>query len=207
MDESHRETEALLNWVAHGDREAIARLLEGYRSQLGRMVACQLDDRLAARVDASDVVQETLIVAAAALPQYAHERPLPFSAWLRSLAAQRLVDLRRRHLVAQRRSVLREQPLVGVHDTALQQLAEHLSIAGPGPPSEAWQQERAARVRQAVQSLAPVQRDVLLLHYLKHLNLTETAAALGITPRAARMRHLRALQRLRAVLESDWGNS
>ncbi len=207
MSEDQDETDTLLSQAARGDQEAVTRLLTIYRDRLRRMVASRLDDRLAARLDASDVVQETMLVAAESLPKFAQERPIPFYAWLRLLASQRLVDLQRRHLGAQRRTIFREQPMACMNDTTLHLLARQLLAQGPGPHSEALRQERLLNLRQTLEALAPDQQEILSLHYIEDLTLAEAAAVLQITAQAARMRHLRAIKRLRELLESDLGIS
>src|SRR5262249_57240597 len=103
------DTEQLLRRVADGDDAARDRLLQRFRRRLRRMVAVRFDLRLAARVDPSDVVQETLAEAAAQLDNYLHERPLPFYPWLRQLAQRRLIDLHPRHLQARPRAVTPEE--------------------------------------------------------------------------------------------------
>src|SRR3977135_2628452 len=104
------DTEQLLEAVRRGDAQARGRLLERHRPKLRRMVAVRLDRRLAARVDPSDVVQESLVEAAARLDEYGRERPLPFYPWLWRIASDRLMDASRKHLRARRRSVEREEP-------------------------------------------------------------------------------------------------
>ena len=113
-----------------GDAQARGQLLERHRARLKRMVAIRFDRRLAARVDSSDVVQETLAEASAKLDAYLRERPLPFYPWLRQIAQQRLTDARRRHL-AGRRSVTREEP-AGLPAESAMELAERL-LAGEAP--------------------------------------------------------------------------
>src|SRR3954454_9926595 len=103
------DTEHLLNQAAHGDATARDRLLDRHRDRLKRMVAVRADPRLAARVDPSDVVQETLTEAAGKLDRSLAARPLPFYPWLRQLALERLATLHRRHVRAGRRSVAREE--------------------------------------------------------------------------------------------------
>src|SRR5438105_15692238 len=117
------DTEHLLERVAAGDCAARDQLLRRHRHRLGRMVAVRFDPRLAARVDPSDVVQETLAEAAANLDRYLQDRPLPFYPWLRQLAQRRLIDLHRRHVQARRRSVTRE---VGLPDHSALALADRL---------------------------------------------------------------------------------
>jgi len=178
-------------------------LLGAYRERLRRMVSSRLDTRLAARVDPSDIVQETLVVAASSLPGYMRDQPMPFYCWLRRLALQRLVDLQRRHLGAQGRSVLREVPQLPVNDSTVHDLVRHLLADAPGPHSAAVVAEQELRLRRALDSLEETQREVLLLHYIENLTLAEAAEVLGITADAARMRHFRAIQQLRERLETE----
>ena len=99
------DTEELLRRSVGGDSSATAALLDRHRDQLRRMIAVRLDARIAARVDPSDVIQETLAVAHRQLSEYLPKRPLPFYLWLRRIACDRLADLHRRHFRAKRRSV------------------------------------------------------------------------------------------------------
>src|SRR5437867_2294662 len=99
------DTEELLDRVGRGDGAARQQLLTRHRRRLRRMIAVRMDRRMAARVDPSDVVQETLAEADTKLPGYLRSRPLPFYPWLRQLAIERLIDLHRRHIQARKRSV------------------------------------------------------------------------------------------------------
>ena len=72
------DTEDLLRRARSGDESAVEQLLERHRSRLRQMVAVRLDPQLAARVDPSDVVQEAITDAALQLPDFLHDRPLPF---------------------------------------------------------------------------------------------------------------------------------
>ena len=89
------DTDVLLDAAAGGDAAARGRLLERHRARLRRMLALRLDRRLAARVDPSDLVQETLAEADKRLDAYLRDRPLPFYPWLRQIAGNRLADARR----------------------------------------------------------------------------------------------------------------
>src|SRR5436309_2120553 len=82
-----------LHRAAGGDAAARQQLLARHRARLRRMVAIRLDRRLAARVDPSDLVQESLADAARGLDAYLKERPLPFYPWLRQFAVRRLANL------------------------------------------------------------------------------------------------------------------
>jgi RNA polymerase sigma-70 factor (ECF subfamily) len=197
------DTDELLRRSSGGDPDARNLLLVRHRTQLRQMVAVRLDRRLAARVDPSDVVQEVLAEAAQRLPDYLRERPLPFYPWLRQLAAERLIDLHRRHLHAKRRSVRREEPggLAGLPDESAEALADRLAASATGPSQHLLREEARVRVRAALGQLSPRDREVLELRHLEGLSVAETAAALGIAVGAVKVRHLRALTRLRALLD------
>jgi len=80
-----------------------------HRKKLLTMVAARLDRGVAARLDPSDVVQEALAEAAQHLDEYLRTRPLPYYAWLRQFAWERLVKLHRCHIRSKKRSVTREE--------------------------------------------------------------------------------------------------
>src|SRR5262245_60806712 len=100
----HEDTDDLLRRVAAGDHDARGRLLARHRPRLHHMIEVRLDRRLRPRIDPSDVVQDALAEAAQKLSDYARRKPLPFYPWLRRLAWERLVQVHRRHVRAQRRS-------------------------------------------------------------------------------------------------------
>lgn len=207
MTQPEDTTDELLARAVQGDGQAVNQLLASHRERLRRMVACHLDARLSARVDPSDVVQETFIVAARSLAEYAQALPMPFYPWLRRLASQHLIDLQRRHVSAQRRSVHREEPLARMNDSTVHELARYLLARIAGPRSAILQSERRQQVRQALESLDEGQRELLLMHYIEDLSLAEAATVLQITAEAARMRHIRALKRLREVLDDPSGST
>src|SRR5947208_913191 len=99
------EVDDLIVRADGGDAEARQALLARHRDRLRQMVALRLDRRLARRVDASDVVQEALADADQDLSDYLRHRPMPFYAWLRRFAWDRLVEVHRAHLLADKRSV------------------------------------------------------------------------------------------------------
>jgi RNA polymerase sigma-70 factor (ECF subfamily) len=202
MPETAPDTEELLRRAGRGDPRARGALLDRHRARLRRMVALRLDPRLAARVDPSDVVQETLAEAGRRLDDYLKDRPLPFYPWLRQIAADRLADEHRRHIGAARRSLRREEP-PGLPGGSALELADRLLDRGVGPSEAARREELRDRVRAALDGLPDRDREVLVLRHLEQLLVREIAAVLGITEGAVKVRHLRALQRLRAALDGD----
>ena len=196
------DTDQLLARASQGDGAARQQLLARHRDRLRRMVSLRLDRRLAARVDPSDVVQESLADAAAKLSGYLRERPLPFYPWLRRLAWERLMKLHHRHIAADKRSVTREAPAPLPDESALQ-MARLLLAPGPSPSEGAQRQELCDRVRAALDRLPERDREVLVLRYLEQMSTAEIAAVLGTTAGAVKVRHLRALERLRGLLPED----
>ena len=195
--------EELLQRAGHGERRAQEQLLAQYRDRLRRMVAVRLDRRLAARVDPSDVVQEALTDAAQKLSAYLRERPLPFYPWLRQLAWERLIQLHRRHIRAQRRSVTREEARdIDLPDESALELANRVLARGSSPIAQLLRAEQRDRVRAALTRLAARDREVLVLRHLEQLSIREIAAVLGVSEGAIKLRHLRALERFRVLLSS-----
>ena len=195
------EIEELLR-NASGGGLAFQHLLERHRDRLRRMVAVRLDSRLAPVVDPSDVVQEALADASRKLDDFLRERPLPFYPWLRRLAGERITQLHRRHLRTQKRAVTREERLdLPLPDESAIRLADRLVANGTSPSQRLLRDEQGRRMREVLDRLSPNDREVLVMCYLEELDFGEIAAALGISENAAKVRHFRALERVRKLLE------
>jgi RNA polymerase sigma-70 factor, ECF subfamily len=194
--------EDLLRRAGQGDAQARDELFVQHRDRLRRLIAVRLNRRLAARLDPSDLVQDVLIEANQQLVGYLRERPLPFYAWLRQIAWQRLIDIHRKHVVAQRRSVRRERA-PALPDESVAELADLLVSSHSTPSKQLMREELRERVRKALLELAERDREVLVMRYLEQLAMAEIAAVLGISEGAVKVRHLRALQRLHAALQGD----
>jgi RNA polymerase sigma-70 factor (ECF subfamily) len=203
MSTGGTDTDELLRRADDGDATAVQELLSRHRGRLRHMVSVRMDPRLAARLDPSDVVQEALAEAFRALPDYLRRRPLPFYAWVRRLAWQRLVQLHRKHIHTQKRSVTREEPReMGLSNESVMELADQLVGAGTSPSGRLVRQEMFARVRSALERLASSDREILILRHLEQLSVQEAAEVLEITRTAASTRHFRAMQRLQRLLEA-----
>jgi RNA polymerase sigma-70 factor, ECF subfamily len=196
------QTQELLDRVRRGEAAAVEGLLGLHREPLRRMIGLRLDPALAARVDASDVVQDVLLEAHRRLDDYLKRPALPFHLWLRHIAKDHIIDAHRRHRLAQRRSLDREQPLVPARlaDHSSFELAGQILDQEPTPASEAVRRELQGRLDAAVAALDEHDREVILMRHGEQLSNQEMAAALGIAEAAASMRYLRAVRRLRAAL-------
>src|SRR5579871_6204597 len=201
MQPATPDTEELVLLAREGNEAARDNLLAVHRDRLRRMVAVRMDQRLMARLDPSDVVQEALLDAAGKLPDYLREQPIPFYPWLRRLTWDVLSRLHEQHLRTHKRSVAREQPGgFALSDDSALDLARWLVDSGTSPSGKAVKEEMSARVRAALDELGEMDREVLVLRYLEQLSTHEIASVLAITEGAVKTRHLRALRRLRAAL-------
>jgi RNA polymerase sigma-70 factor, ECF subfamily len=204
MAQNGAETDALLERAGAGDEQARERLLERHRSRLKRMIAVRMDGRLAARLDASDVVQEALADAARELPEYVRSQRMAFYPWLRQLAWDRLVRLHRDHITTRRRSVNREAAaLLPLPEKSALDLARRLVSSGTSPSGQLIREELRERVRSTLDRMPPRDREVLVLRYLEMLTNAEVADVLGISEGAVKVRHLRALERFRGLLDDQ----
>ncbi|MCU0708276.1 MAG: sigma-70 family RNA polymerase sigma factor [Pirellula sp.] len=203
MSEPPEREEALLQRAASGDQRAFADLMEPWRQRLRTAIALRMDQRLGVRIDPSDVLQEAMVVASLELGKYAATRPMPFYDWLQKLAFQKLIDLQRRHIFADRRSILREERRSQWNDTTLHHLAKSLSGYILGPQSAALAAEREVQLLAALASLENAYQEILYMHYVENRSLTEAAESLEISPSTARTRHYRALRKLRELLRDQ----
>jgi RNA polymerase sigma-70 factor (ECF subfamily) len=197
-----QETHESLRAAAAGDLERWGVLLSQHRERLRRMVALRLDRRLQARVDASDVVQDAFLEASTRLAEYVQEPAMSFFLWLRFLTAQKILELHRRHLGAQMRDAGREISLYrnALPATSSAALAAQLLGHETGPSEAAIRAERKIRLQEALNSLDPLDREVLALRHFEQLNNAETAQSLGLQESAASKRYIRALKKLRDIL-------
>lgn len=193
-------THELIDRARLGDEIAREQLLERYRDYLRRMVAVRLDRRIAARVDASDIVQETLVEASRRLDDYLKERPIPFYGWLRQLAGERVIDAHRRHVTSQRRSVTLEYRSQDFPDASIDRLAGAFFATDTSPSNRVIRLERGDQVKAALASLTLRDREVVVMRHLERLSIAEIASMLEISEPAVKSRLLRALLRMREHL-------
>lgn len=197
------QTDQLLEQARTGTDGAVDQLLGEFREPLRRVIGLRLDPVLARRVDASDIVQDVMIEATQRLKEYLKSPTMPFQLWLRHLAQDRIIDTHRRHRLAQRRSVDKEQPIarpMWADDESSASLVAQLVDTERTPASAAIQQELARRLTDAVDQLGEDDREIVLMRHTEQLSNQQVAGALGLTEAAASMRYLRALRRLRGVL-------
>lgn len=198
-DEKARADE--IAFLTKGGKRAAARLFSKYRDRLARMVDFRLDPRLHGRVDGADVLQEAFIEVARRLDYYLGHPDVSFFVWTRQITMQTVLTIHRRHL-AQKRDVGQEVSLrlpAGCNTTSAS--LSHRLVAQMTPPSRAAvRQEEHTRLREALDSMDEVDREVLALRHFEQLDNGEVAQVLGLGKTAASNRYVRALKRLRDIL-------
>ena len=195
------ETAELLRNARQGESAAVNELMERHRNAVRQIIQMRLDRAVAARVDASDVVQDVLLEASQRLNDFIEGGSMPFHLWLRQLAKDRLIDMHRRHRGAQRRSVDREQRVgAGSSERSSLNLDGVLADGQLTPAAASIRREIEQRFLTALQELGDDDRDIILMRHQEHLTNSEVAEALGLSQPAAGMRYLRALRKLREVL-------
>lgn len=198
-------TEILLKEALEGNTSAVNQLMDRHRNSLRQLVRMRLDQKVQKRIDVSDVVQDVLVEANRRLQRYLNDPIMPFHLWLRQIAKDRIIDAHRRHRVSAKRSIDREQPLVAPrgYDQSSIHLASLLGDQQLTPAAAALQKEMARKVEAAVAQLNENDCEIVVMRHYEHLSNQEIGQILGLTEPAASMRYLRAIRRLKAILQGE----
>jgi RNA polymerase sigma-70 factor (ECF subfamily) len=186
------------------DVESLTALFVSHRERLRRMVRLRLDRRLLGRVDPSDVLQETYLDIARRAEEYLANPEMPPFLWLRFLTAQKLTALHRQHLGAQVRDAGREISLYrgAIPQATSVSLAHQLLGRMTSVSQAAMRAELQTRLQVVLNGMDPLDREVLALRHFEELSNAETAQVLGIQKSAASNRYIRAIKRLKELLDA-----
>src|SRR5262249_61167484 len=121
-----------------------------------------------------------------------------------ALTGLRLVELHRHHLGAQMRDAGQEVSLCrgALPAASSAALAQQLLAGLTSPTQAAVREEMRLRLQEALNSMDPIDREVVVLRHFEELSNVEAAEVLGIEPPAASKRYIRALRRLKAILDA-----
>ena len=210
VDDNNEPADGLAPRLSRGDQQALASLFSQHRERLWRMVNFRMDQRLHGRVDPDDVLQEAYLAAALRMKNYDGDDSSvsPF-VWLRRMVLQTLTDLHRHHFGAQMRSAGREIGLYGCRypQTTSASLAAQFVGQLTSPSQAAVRVEMVGQVEQAIAAMDSLDQEVLALRHFEELSNSEVAEVLGIQQKAASIRYVRAIKRLRAILSQVPGFS
>lgn len=172
--------------------------VEQYRSYLLLLARMQLDARPQTKVEASDVVQHTLLEAHQKREQFTGDED-SFAAWLRTALANNIRDALRRAR-RQKRDMSRERSLEAAIEQSSARLGACLAAAQSSPSRQAVRSEELLRLSDALLALGDAQREAVVLHHLQGWTLNEVAAHLGRTDAAVAGLLHRGLRRLRELM-------
>ena len=183
---------------------ALAEEFLRHRVRFWKMVDFRLDPVLAGRVDPDDVLQDAWLAAAGRLEHFLADETMSLFVWLRLIVGQTLVDLQRRHLGAKMRDAYREQSLhlPSLSRSTTASLVARLCKAHTSPSQVAVRRERDQQLREAIEGMDPIDREILVMRHFEELTNREVAEILGVRETAASNRYVRALRRLKEILDS-----
>ena len=179
--------------------------IERYRSYLLLLARMKLDRKVRGKLDASDVVQQTMLEAHQAIKSFRGGNVAAQAAWLRQILARNLANAVR-DLTRAKRDVRKERALQTDLDDSASQLEGWLAAGESSPSQKAERHERALRLAEALAQLPDAQRDAVVLRHFEGLSLADIAAELGCTPAAVTGLLTRGLRNLRKSL-ADWSES
>ncbi len=185
-----------------GDSQALAELFTRERERLWRVIQFRLAEPLRGRLGPDDVLQEAFLAASQRLKHYAESPATSPFIWLRMIVNQTLVDLHRHHLGAQRRDAAREVAIDGQPYAQATSASVAIQLIGlfTSPSRVAARTDVLGLVQTAIEQMDPIDREVLALRHFEELTNGEVAEALGIEQKAASIRYIRALRRLKEIL-------
>ena len=195
MTDSPTELERLLELAKKGDQDARGRLLDHFRPQLRGWARGRVEGKIRARVDESDVAQQSCLSALRNFDQFEGSRLPQFIAWLRQIHEQNLRDVVRDHAVYGKRAVSRESDDRDAAEAAPAEMAS--------PSRQAMREERAARIDRALETLPEAQREAVRLRHLEGCSLAEIARRLDRSEAATAGLLKRGLAKLRQKLKDE----
>ena len=175
---------------------------ERFRSYLHLLARSHIDPRHRARLDPSDIVQQTLLDAYQKQAQLRGDREAERMAWLRQILANNLADALR-GLVRAKRDVARERPLDQQIGDSFSRVEGWLAAVQSSPSQQAVRAEELLRLADVLNVLPPLQRESIVLHHLQGLPLAEVAAELNKTSAAVAGLLHRGLKWLRELMSAD----
>jgi RNA polymerase sigma-70 factor, ECF subfamily len=177
----------------------MAKPLEQYRAYLHLLARMQLDPRLQAKLDPSDVVQETLLKAHAKREQFAGEADGQLAAWLRVILANTLAE-KLRAFGRDQRDVNLERSLQVQMDQSSARLEKFLAGDESTPSAKLMHQELLLRLAGALAELPDDQRAAVELRHLQGCKIAQIVELLGKSEAAVAGLIRRGVQQLRERL-------
>ena len=173
--------------------------LERFRNYLHLIARLHCHRRWQGKVDASDVVQQTMVQALGGLAGFRGRSESEMAAWLRQILARHLASLAR-DLGRQKRDASRERSLEAAIDESASRVTAWLAAEQSSPSQQVVRGEQVLRLADALAALPDAQREAVTLHHLQSWTVEEIGRHLGRTPAAVAGLLKRGLRTLRLRL-------
>ncbi len=192
----------LLARARGGDQQALERLFAICRNYLSIIARAQVESRLRAKVDSSDLVQQTLLDAYRGFGRFRGATEEEWLAWLRRILEHNAADFVRCYRNTGKRQIGREVALGGPGDSSLPAGCPEPSDNGETPSQQLMRKERELLIADAVAQLSEDHQEVILLRNLQRLPFDEVARRMDRSRPAVQMLWARALQKLQQLMAS-----
>lgn len=186
----------LLSRARGGEAAALDRLFQICRNYVLVLARTQVEGWLRAKVDPSDLVQETLLEAYRGFSRFQGASEGEWLAWLRRILTHNAADFVRRYRQTGKREATRELPLAQSSAWGVGEPAD----PGESPSQQLLRKERELRVADALTQLSPDYQEVILLRNLQRLPFDEVAARMERSRPAVQMLWMRAIHQLQEVM-------
>lgn len=193
----------LLASAAYGEAAARDALLGLYRPYLRLAVGDRLPKLIQKRMDASDIVQQTLVDAVRGLPEFRGRSEPEFTAWMMRLLERNLLQCRRNHTLGKRDVRLEHDWTDGSGSAVM--LWRSLADDESSPMSHVFRGEAALYLAAALEKLPADQRTALELRYIEQRTLQAIADQMGRTLSSVVVLIRRGMEALHAALPSEFG--
>ncbi len=174
--------------------------LSKYRGYLHFLARTHLPARYAGKLDASDIVQQTLLQAHANQGQFQGHTEAELRAWLRKILVRQLSHATR-ELHAGKRDIKREQSIEAALDASSMRLENFLAAKQSSPSHQVMRQENVHIIADAIEKLSALHRQVVILRYWEGKSLRELSESLGKSTAAVVGLLNRARTNLRRILQ------
>jgi RNA polymerase sigma-70 factor (ECF subfamily) len=201
---THVETSVseLLAQARDGDPSALNRLFGACRNYLSLLAQGQVESNLQAKVDPSDLVQQTLLEAYHGFAKFHGGSEAEWLAWLRGILAHNALDCVR-HYRGDKRQVRREVGPAGASGDSSGRGFFDPADTGETPSQLLIRRERELQLADAVAQLDPDQRTVVILRNLQRLPFEEVARQMNRSRPAVQMLWMRAIRKLQEIMPED----
>ncbi len=190
----------LIRQARQGDVQCRERLFGLCRSYLGFVARSQVESCLRAKVDASDLVQETMLEAYRDFERFEGGTEQEWLAWLKRILAHNAADFVRRYRGTAKRRAGREVAFRHPADSTTAGGAPEPAAPCATPSQEFLQIDAELRMTAALAELPPDYQEVIVLRNLQRLPFNEVADRMERSRPAVQMLWMRAIRKLQQVM-------